>query len=117
MIIVLFEVTLAAGMKDAYLKMAENLYADLQKEEGFISIERFESIRTPDRMLSLQLWESEEAIDRWRNNMQHRRAMDVGYYKVFENYTLRVLTQIRAYTKYDRGQAPGDVSFKRQAHD
>lgn len=115
MIVVLFEVKLSANMKEVYLKMAENLYTELKKEKGFISLERFQSIQNPDTLISVQLWEDEQAIERWRNNMQHRKVMDVGYHKIFDHYTLRVLQQIRAYSKDAREQAPKDVSFQKPA--
>jgi heme-degrading monooxygenase HmoA len=110
MVTVIFEVTLNEGMKDAYLKMATNLSDELCKQEGFISLERFTSIETENKMLSLQMWKDEESITKWRENEKHKRTMPVGYDKIFKDYKLKVLTSIRSYGKFDRSEAPIDIS-------
>lgn len=111
MITVIFEVTLNEGMKDAYLKMAANLADELSKQEGFISIERFTSIESENKMLSLQTWRDETAIVKWRENEKHKKTMPAGYNKIFKDYKLRILSSIRTYGKYDRTEAPIDISY------
>lgn len=106
MITVLFEVTLNEGMKEAYLSMASKLSEELAKQEGFISLERFSSIENERKMVSIQTWKDEASIVQWRNNEKHQKNMFIGSQKVFENYSLKILTSLRSYGKYDREQAP-----------
>ena len=113
MIAVIFEVTPAAGRKDAYLDAAARLKPLLEKMDGFISIERFESLTNPGKVLSLSIWRDEEAVKRWRNVEEHRQAQAAGRKGVFADYRLRVAQVIRDYGLNERAQAPED---SRAAH-
>jgi len=110
MIAVLFELELLPGQRDAYLGAAESLRPLLAEVDGFISIERFESISRPGRMLSLSFWHSEDAVRRWRALEEHRRAQRAGRAAIFADYRLTVTEVIRAYGMNDREQAPQDSS-------
>ncbi|NSY37864.1 antibiotic biosynthesis monooxygenase, partial [Leisingera sp. ANG59] len=74
MIAVIFEVEIAAGQKDAYLETAAELRERLEKIEGFISVERFQCLRAPNKLLSLSYWRDETAVQRWRQLAEHRSA-------------------------------------------
>jgi heme-degrading monooxygenase HmoA len=108
MIAVLFEVELAPGRRDAYLGAAETLRPLLAGVDGFISIERFESLSRPGRLLSLSFWESEEAVQRWRTLDAHRAAQQTGRASIFADYRLTVAEVIRGYGLTDRDEAPED---------
>ena len=108
MIAVLFEVELAVGRRDAYLGAAETLRPLLSGVEGFISIERFESLSRPGWLLSLSLWQSEEAVARWRTMEAHRAAQEAGRRSIFADYRLTVAEVIRGYGMKDRDEAPAD---------
>ncbi|MBO0935461.1 antibiotic biosynthesis monooxygenase [Fibrella sp. HMF5335] len=110
MITVLFEVTMQPGQRETYLNLAKALVSELEKQDGFISVERFESLTTPDKLLSLQTWRDEASVVAWRNNLFHQKTMPIGYQRLFADYRLRVLNVIRDYGKHDREQAPTDVS-------
>ncbi|QIE42729.1 antibiotic biosynthesis monooxygenase family protein [Meridianimarinicoccus aquatilis] len=113
MIAVIFEVDVAEGQRDAYLDMAAKMRAHLTAMEGFISIERFESLTTPGKVLSLSFWEDEAALTRWRTLTAHRGAQAKGRSDFFADYRLRVAGIIRDYGMFDRAQAPAD---SRDAH-
>jgi heme-degrading monooxygenase HmoA len=49
MIAVIFEVWPAEGRKDDYLNIAHELRAELDRIDGFLSVERFESIYEPGK--------------------------------------------------------------------
>ena len=108
MIAVIFEVFPAEGQRQEYLDMAAALRPQLEKADGFISIERFESLYTPGKLLSLQFWRDEESLTRWRNVSEHRSAQEIGRNGVFDDYRLRVASVIRDYGKDERTQAPSD---------
>jgi pimeloyl-ACP methyl ester carboxylesterase/heme-degrading monooxygenase HmoA len=108
LIAVIFEVIPRKGQKEEYLEIAANLKNELEKIEGFHSIERFQSIYNPEKILSLSFWESEEAILKWRNIKNHRNAQIKGRKYVFDDYNLRVANVIRDYGMLNRGQAPAD---------
>ncbi len=113
MIAVIFEVTPAAGQRARYLEIAAALKADLEQIDGFISVERFESLSRPGTLLSLSFWRDEEAVMAWRNLESHRRAQAQGRAGVFAEYRLRVANVLRDYGMSDREQAPQD---SRSAH-
>jgi len=113
MIAVIFEVTLAEGCKDQYLDIAAEMQPLLQEIEGFVSVERFQSLSDPDTLLSLSLFEDEAAVQRWRELSAHRAAQAEGRSGVFADYRLRVAQVIRDYGMRDRDQAPVD---SREAH-
>lgn len=108
MIAVIFEVVPADGQRDAYLAAAASLREQLATIDGFLSIERFESLAQPGKLLSLSFWRDEEAVRQWRNLEQHRQVQRAGRERVFADYRLRVATVLRDYGMGDRDQAPPD---------
>jgi heme-degrading monooxygenase HmoA len=108
MIAVIFEVWPRDGERQRYLDLAAALAADLNGVDGFISIERFESLRTPGKMLSLSFWRSEEAVAEWRNSKPHRKTQAEGRAGVFDDYRLRVASVLRDYGLNSRDEAPAD---------
>lgn len=107
-IAVIFEVIPDDGHKDEYLNIALSLKPELEKIKGFISIERFQSIYQPEKILSLSFWESEEAIQEWRNLETHRNAQSKGREYIFKDYHLRIAQVVRDYGMFDRKEAPVD---------
>jgi len=108
MIAVIFEVWPAPGRKDDYLGIAASLRDDLAAIDGFISVERFQSITEPDKLLSLSFWRDEAAVKAWRNQQRHRAGQVKGRAGVFADYRLRVATVMRDYGFNDRVAAPAD---------
>jgi heme-degrading monooxygenase HmoA len=108
MIAVIFEVELAEGQKDAYLAMAATMRPLAEATEGFISVERFQSLTNPGKLLSVSFFEDEAALDRWRQLHEHRRAQAAGRGTMFAGYRLRVAHVLRDYGKDDRAEAPED---------
>ena len=109
MIGVIFEVWPAEGHRDEYLDIAGRLKPELEKFEGFISIERFQSLTDPRKLLSLQFWRDEECVAKWRNFAAHRSAQEHGRDTVFDEYRLRVVSVLRDYGMFDRREeAPAD---------
>ena len=108
MIAVIFEVQPRQDRKDAYLQAARELGALLAGVEGFISIERFESLASPGKLLSLSFWRDEEAVSRWRNHGLHREVQALGRDSIFVDYRLRVANVSRDYGLHERNQAPDD---------
>ncbi|ANP36384.1 MULTISPECIES: antibiotic biosynthesis monooxygenase family protein [Rhodobacterales] len=108
MIAVIFEVTPAAGKKEPYLQVAARMRDLLEDMEGFISVERFQSLTNPEKLLSLSFWEDEEAVARWRALSEHRGAQKQGRDNLFAGYRLRVAGVIRDYGMEERDQAPED---------
>jgi heme-degrading monooxygenase HmoA len=112
-IAVIFETVPQPGKRDSYLDAAAALRPQLEKVDGFISIERFESLVSPGKILSLSFWRDEEAVQRWRNLEAHRRIQAEGRKSIFADYRLRVARVLRDYGMDDREQAPED---SRQVH-
>ncbi|HZZ70584.1 MAG TPA: antibiotic biosynthesis monooxygenase [Phenylobacterium sp.] len=108
MIAVIFEVEPAPGRRQTYLDIAAELKPRLGEVDGFISIERFESLSAPGRILSLSFWRDEAAVAAWRELDVHRRAQAAGRGGVFADYRLRVASVIRDYGMTERAQAPTD---------
>jgi heme-degrading monooxygenase HmoA len=108
MIAVIFEVIPAPGRKQDYLDLAASLRPELEKMDGFISIERFASLTNEGKILSLSIWRDEEAVKRWREFERHRIAQAKGRGGIFADYRLRVARVIRDYGMFDREQAPED---------
>mgnify|MGYP000046335335 CR=1 FL=1 len=108
MIAVIFEVEPAEGQQEPYLDMAAKMRPLVQEVEGFISVERFESLTNPGKLLSLSFWEDEAALERWRKLEAHRGAQRAGREIMFDDYRLRVVSVIRDYGMHDRAQAPAD---------
>jgi heme-degrading monooxygenase HmoA len=108
MIAVIFEVEPAGGRREAYLGIAAQLKPALDQMDGFISVERFESLSTPGKLLSLSFWRDEAAVAAWRAQAAHRKAQAAGRGGVFAGYRLRVASVIRDYGLSERDEAPAD---------
>lgn len=108
MIAVIFEVIPKAGQRDGYLARAGSLKDHLADIPGFISVERFESLIQPGKLLSLSFWEDEAALERWRTLSEHRAAQSAGREVHFEDYRLRVAGVMRDYGMNSRDEAPAD---------
>ncbi len=108
MLAVIFEVEPRDGKKDAYLDIAADLRPILEQADGFISIERFESLVTPGKLLSLSFWRDEDAIRAWRNVEEHRTAQSAGRSSLFADYRIRIAEVVRDYTLNDRAEVPQD---------
>ncbi|MFK0204585.1 antibiotic biosynthesis monooxygenase family protein [Agrobacterium sp. NPDC090283] len=113
MIAVIFEVWPSEGEKQHYLDIAARLRAELETIDGFLSVERFQSISNPGKMLSLSFFRDEEAVRAWRNTISHRAAQSLGRSGVFSDYRLRIAHVIRDYGLEVREEAPAD---SRRAH-
>jgi heme-degrading monooxygenase HmoA len=109
MIAVIFEVEPADGGMQSYLDIAAALRPELEAMDGFISVERFQSLSQPGKLLSLSFWRDEQAVARWRQHEQHRHAQVAGRSHVFANYRLRVAQVLRDYGLHERDQAPADA--------
>jgi heme-degrading monooxygenase HmoA len=107
-IAVIFEVVPAAGRKQHYLDLAAALKRELSSIEGFISVERFQSLSDPAKMLSLSFFRDEQAVMQWRNTAAHRATQVQGRAGVFAHYRLRVADVVRDYGMVDRAEAPAD---------
>jgi heme-degrading monooxygenase HmoA len=112
-IAIIFEVTPAPGRKQEYLDLAAALRPELEKQDGFISIERYASLTDDGKMLSLSYWRDEEAVKNWRRFEGHRLAQARGRDGVFLDYRLRVASVLRDYGMSERAEAPAD---SRKAH-
>jgi heme-degrading monooxygenase HmoA len=108
MIAVIFEVWPKPDRKQEYLDIAADLKPLLEKIDGFISIERFESLYEPGKILSLSFFRDEAAVKAWRATKEHRVAQTKGRKEIFANYRLRVAGVIRDYGMHEREQTPGD---------
>ena len=108
MLAVIFEVEPHSEYQSEYLEIAAQLKPLLETIDGFISVERFESLSHPGKILSLSYWRDEEAISEWRNLEKHRQAQTQGRERVFADYRLRVASIQREYAMHSRDQAPGD---------
>jgi heme-degrading monooxygenase HmoA len=108
MIAVIFEVCPHTHAKAEYLAVAASLAPLLAEIDGFISIERFQSLKQPEKILSLSFWRDEEAVQRWRNTEEHRAAQSKGRAAIFADYRLRIAAVVRDYGLLDREQAPQD---------
>jgi heme-degrading monooxygenase HmoA len=113
MIAVIFEVWPAPGRAPEYFDFAARLKPDLEKIDGFISVERFESLTTPGKFVSLSFWRDEEAVRRWREVESHRGAQARGRGGIFADYRLRVASVMRDYGMRERAQAPNRLEEQR----
>lgn len=109
MIAVIFESWPADGKMQTYLDMGKSLQSHLDQVDGFISIERFQSVTDPSKLVALSFWRDEAAVDAWRNVPIHRAVQTASRRDVFRDYRLRVAEVIRDYGKLDRAQAPADA--------
>ena len=114
MIAVIFEVYPAEGQKDDYLDMAAKMRPLVEQIDGFISVERFQSLTDPGKLLSISVFRDEAALDEWRRLVAHRRAQQAGRDTMFADYRLRVAHVLRDYGKFERDEAPAD---SRAVHD
>ena len=108
MIVVIFEVFPHSDKKDAYLALAADMRPLVEKIDGFISVERFESLTTPGKLLSVSTFRDEAALDEWRALTRHRAAQKAGREVMFDDYRLRVASVIRDYGMNERAEAPED---------
>jgi heme-degrading monooxygenase HmoA len=108
MLAVIFELEPIAERRQEYLDFAAQLASELSHIDGFISIERFESLSQPGKLLSLSFWRDEAAISAWRNLEVHRAAQRAGRDGIFSDYRLRVASVIRDYGLQQRDEAPDD---------
>jgi len=108
MIAVIFEVWPADGQKQTYLDIAAALKPELEQIDGFLSIERFQSLVDETKILSLSFWRDEAAVAAWRNLEHHRAAQKAGRDHVFRDYRLRVAQVLRDYGMKERAEAPAD---------
>lgn len=105
---VIFEVEIEPEQQADYLRLASALAEQLQQIDGFISIERFQSLKQAGKLLSLSFWRDQEAIQQWRNLAEHRQAQQLGRQAIFRDYRLRVVEVMRDYGMFERHQAPVD---------
>ncbi len=108
MFAVIFEVEPKDEGKEEYLKIAAKLRKFLENRDGFISIERFQSLTEKGKILSLSFWHDEAAIEKWRNLLEHRSSQKKGKELLFHSYRIRVAQVVRDYTESDRNEAPSD---------
>ena len=106
MIAIIFEVWPCEGGRDEYLDIAASLRPHLEAIDGFISVERFQSLSEPGKLLSLSFFRDETAVKAWRERQPHRRAQSRGRGGLFEDYRLRVAEIVRDYGLGRRDQAP-----------
>jgi heme-degrading monooxygenase HmoA len=114
MIAVIFELEPAEGHREEYLDIAARMRPMVEEVEGFISVERFQSLTDPKKLLSVSFWEDEDAVRRWRTLAAHRWAQGRGRDGIFAGYRLRVAHVLRDYTMTDRAEVPED---SRAIHD
>ncbi len=108
MIAIIFELLPADGRKQDYLDIAAEMRPLVQEIDGFLSVERFQSLTNPDKLLSISFFEDEDAVMRWRQLSQHRRAQSKGRAGLFSDYRLKVCHVLRDYGLTDRAEAPED---------
>lgn len=112
MIAVIFELAPLPEKRQEYLAFAAELASSLQAIDGFITVERFESLSQPGKLLSLSIWRDEAAVAAWRNQEKHRLAQAAGRERIFVTYRLRVAAVLRDYGMHDRDQAPADSRLR-----
>jgi heme-degrading monooxygenase HmoA len=115
MIAVIFEVELTHGRQEAYLHIAGELRPLLERVDGFISVERFESLSSRGKLLSLSFWRDEAAVSAWRTTVEHREAQRAGRGGLFASYRLRIASVVRDYGMHEREQAPEDSRSEHRA--
>lgn len=106
--VIIFEFEPAQGRHNDYFEHVAALKTELESAPGFISVERFESLTQPGKLLSLSFWESEDAIAAWRAVPRHRKAQTAGRAGILSDYRIRVAEIARDYTMGERNQAPAD---------
>jgi heme-degrading monooxygenase HmoA len=116
MIAVIFELEPREGQRDAYLDLAAELRPMLEAADGFVSVERFQSLTNPGKLLSLSFWRDEAAVRNWRCHGRHRQAQGAGRARLFADYRLRVAGVLRDYGMTEREQAPDDSRAAHEGH-
>jgi heme-degrading monooxygenase HmoA len=111
MMAVIFEVEPREGQMQTYMDAAAALRPLLEQIDGFMSIERFQSLTQPGKLLSLSFWRDEAAVAQWRNLEAHRRTQHLGRTVAFADYRLRVASVVRDYGMTERAQAPQDSAI------
>ena len=109
MIAVIFEVEPKEGKLDPYLDLAASLKPELERVDGFISVERFKSLTTEGKYLSVSFWRDEDALASWRKHTRHRQAQHSGRHEMFADYRLRIASVLRDYGMNERDEAPDDA--------
>lgn len=112
---VIFEGIPLEGRKNEYLSIAVDLKPHLMKMDGFVSIERYESLYNPGKILSLSFWKDDESVKNWRNTELHREAQIKGRQSIFKDYRIRIAEVTRDYGISDREQAPDDSKLFHQS--
>jgi heme-degrading monooxygenase HmoA len=97
MFIVTFETWPDAKYQETYLEHAQKMREEVEKIQGFISVERFQSLYEDGKLLSMSLWESEEAIKQWRAHTEHKLEQEMGKNTYFHRYHIRVARVEREY--------------------
>jgi heme-degrading monooxygenase HmoA len=87
---VIFEVHPKPSEFELYLALAKDLKPILERIEGFIDNERFESKSRPGWILSHSTWRDEKSVVRWRTVAKHHATQQRGREEVFQDYHLRV---------------------------
>jgi len=108
MIAVIFEVWPNAERRENYFDHAASLKSELERVDGFISVERFASLVDEGKILSLSFWRDEQSVERWRTQIDHRSAQRAGRGGIFRDYRLRVASVLRDYGMFERDQAPAN---------
>jgi len=108
MIAVIFEVWPDKDHRQDYFDIAASLKPELERIDGFISVERFSSLTEEGKILSLSFWRDEDAVKRWRTHLDHRTAQRAGRGGIFRDYRLRIASVLRDYGMYERDQMPKD---------
>ncbi len=106
---IIFEVQPKPGHAQDYLDIAAALRPELEQIDGFISVERFQSLTSEGKILSVSFWRDAEAVKRWREHEDHRRAQAKGRNELFADYRISVVEVVRQYGMFDRAQAPRQV--------
>ena len=100
-IAVIFQVTPEEGRAGDYFDTAATLRPELENIDGFLSLERFESMATPGKFLSLSFWRDEAAVKTWRAHAEHQAAQQRGRSEIFADYRISVAEVLRDYTMAD----------------
>jgi heme-degrading monooxygenase HmoA len=112
MIAVIFEVWPHPDHRNDYFDLAAALKPQLENIDGFVSVERFESLTDKGKVLSLSFWRDEDAVARWRNVAEHRAAQAKGRGGIFRDYRLRIASVVRDYGMNESAEAPKDSRAK-----
>jgi len=110
MMVVVFQVTMRDGRTQDYFDLAAELRPELERIDGFISVERFQSLAEPGKYVSLSFWRDRAAIEAWRAQRRHRAAQERGKREIFQDFRISVAEVVRDYTLQDRlDQAAGPL--------